>query len=156
MKQYYVRDGRRFVKANSPQVVDQSGKYYQTDGTFSSEKNKNSIGFCIQTTIIGHDVMLLKPYNATTSNANSFLERGWRIPTSWELDLAFRLWKDQISLLRGKNYICRIVCGSGGSAYYGAHCGLFYFAVVNASSAVYAALGGSGLLHPIKTIPFNL
>lgn len=42
---HYIRKGRRFV-----QIEDQTGKFYNDDGTFSVERQENSIGVCFKQT----------------------------------------------------------------------------------------------------------
>ena len=45
MKQLYIREGRRFIK-----IENHEGMWYQKDGSFQKEKDKNSIGLCIKST----------------------------------------------------------------------------------------------------------
>lgn len=56
----YKREGRRFVQVDIPTICDNSGKYYQKDGTFSWVRTEDSIGLCIMSTPKEHVVMHLK------------------------------------------------------------------------------------------------
>jgi len=53
----YKREGRRFVAC---ELVDNTGKYYQSDGTFSDYKTEASIGLCILSSVTEDIVMYLK------------------------------------------------------------------------------------------------
>lgn len=53
----YKREGRRFVAC---ELVDNTGKYYQLDGTFSNCKTEESVGLCILSTVSEDIVIYLK------------------------------------------------------------------------------------------------
>lgn len=53
----YKREGRRFVAC---ELIDNTGKYYQSDGTFSDYKTEASIGLCISSSVTEDIVMYLK------------------------------------------------------------------------------------------------
>ena len=53
----YKREGRRFVAC---ELVDNTGKYYQPDGTFSNYQTEASIGLCISSSVTEDIVMYLK------------------------------------------------------------------------------------------------
>lgn len=53
----YKREGRRFVAC---ELVDNTGKYYQSDGTFSDYKTEASIGLCISSSVTEDIIMYLK------------------------------------------------------------------------------------------------
>ena len=63
--QYYIRDGRRFVKVITvppQQVPDRRGQYLNSDGTFSEEyKEKLSYGLCVDQTKDSYIVAKLYP-----------------------------------------------------------------------------------------------
>lgn len=53
----YKREGRRFVAC---ELVDNTGKYYQSDGTFYDYKTEASIGLCISSSVTEDIIMYLK------------------------------------------------------------------------------------------------
>lgn len=111
-EKYYKREGRRFVPVELPQTLkiatNNVGKYYQNDGTFAAERNKDSIGFCILSSPTQHVVMALTDCDGigTHSKAvkkvkNHFNGKG-RIPTIDEMLEAFTNFWKQLNL---KNYV---------------------------------------------------
>lgn len=85
-KKIYIRDGRRFKP-----VEDYTGYFYNEDGTFSKEKQTNSIGrCCLQTTEyrliveINDDPEIMTWHNAEKYWKKCFNGRG-RGPLVWEL-----------------------------------------------------------------------
>lgn len=84
-KKIYIRDGRRFKP-----VEDYTGYFYNEDGTFSKEKQTNSIGrCCLQTDEYRLIVEICEPkymswYNAQFYWAHCFSGRG-RGPKDYEL-----------------------------------------------------------------------
>lgn len=53
----YKREGRKFV---AYELADNTGKYYQLDGTFSADKTEASIGLCISSSVTEDIIMYLK------------------------------------------------------------------------------------------------
>lgn len=85
-RKIYIRDGRRFKP-----VEDYTGYFYNEDGTFSKEKQTNSIGrCCLQTTEyrliveINDDPEIMTWHNAEKYWKKCFNGRG-RGPLVWEL-----------------------------------------------------------------------
>lgn len=101
----YKREGRRFVKVDIPNVVDNSGKYYQKDGSFVEERTKDSIGLCIISTPKEHVVMSLRSYlaheltfaNAKPKAALMFKGKG-EIPKLQELITALILFRTELHI----------------------------------------------------------
>lgn len=84
-RKIYIRDGRRFKP-----VEDYTGYFYNEDGTFSKEKQTNSIGrCCLQTDEYRLIIEICKPkymswYEAQEYWKHCFSERG-RGPKYYEL-----------------------------------------------------------------------
>lgn len=104
-EKYYKREGRRFVPVELPQTLtiatNNVGKYYQSDGTFAAERNKDSIGFCILSSPTQHVVMALKDceswydYDEAVKEVKNHFDGKGRIPTTDEMLRAFtNFWKE--------------------------------------------------------------
>lgn len=115
VEKYYKREGRRFVQVELPQspviTTNNAGKYYQSDGTFVNERNKDSIGLCIISTNAGHVIMTLEdcPGNYTHEEAIEEVKRYFNgkgeIPNMLELIIAFFAYKEKLNLTMFKPYI---------------------------------------------------
>ena len=89
----YKREGRRFVQVDIPTICDNSGKYYQKDGTFSSVRTEDSIGLCIMSTPSEHVVMHLKTvckgtFDVIEHMASKTFNNTGEIPQLYELMIA--------------------------------------------------------------------
>lgn len=153
-KQYYVREGRRFVKADVPSVVDHRGEYYNADGSFSKEKRDDSVGVCIiqnptECIICGLAEYKRVTYNGVLCLLHNFPD--WRLGEQEEMHIAVKFYKAQLNLIHGIRYRIHLSY-SGGRAYGRAYTGLFDFGVSNDSSAAYALVGGQHPLRLFKTV----
>lgn len=110
MEKYYKREGRRFVQVDLSQSVDNAGKYYQQDGTFVSERTKDSIGLCIISYATHHVVMYLNEINggfthseALVAAKNYFSGKG-ELPQVNELLTALIYYKEKLGLVTWCDY----------------------------------------------------
>ena len=142
-KQYYIREGRRFIKADVPSVVDYRGMYYNVDGTFSKERTNDSIGVCIIQTPTEAIVCSLKEWTLSRNEVKNLLKEHitWRLGEQEERHIAIKYYRQILNLQRGVEYRINF-CFSGGIAYYGARDDLFYFHADNVSSYTPAHIGG--------------
>lgn len=154
-KQYYVREGRRFVKTDVPRVVDHRGEYYNEDGSFSKERTSVSIGLCIMQTPTECIICRLsKNEKVSYPTAKNYLRgRVWRLGTQEELLTAFKKYRSQLNLSFYTDYWVSL---SGGGADGGAYRGWFYFIAPNGSSCARAHFGGSCYLRLFKTVSITM
>lgn len=153
-KQYYVREGRRFVKADVPSVVDHRGEYYNADGSFSKEKRDDSVGVCIiqnptECIICGLAEYKNVTYNGVLCLLHNFPD--WRLGEQEEMHIAVKFYKAQLNLIRGIRYHIHLGF-SDSDADRGTHDGLFYSYLNDASSRADAYIGGRHLLRLFKTV----
>ena len=90
----YKREGRRFVACK---LIDNTGKYYQLDGTFSDYKTEESIGLCISSSVTEDIVMYLK------DGESKFLGV---IPTSTIMLKALLEYSQELNLSYYRYYKC--------------------------------------------------
>lgn len=98
----YKREGRRFVAC---EPVNNTGKYYQSDGTFSDYKTEASIGLCISSSVTEDIVMYLKDG-----------EFEGTIPTSTIMLKALLEFRHELSLFPYTYYRCIDPVNSGSYA----------------------------------------
>lgn len=152
-KQYYVREGRRFVKADVPSVVDHRGEYYNADGSFSKEKRDDSVGVCIiqnptECIICGLAEYKRVTYNGVLCLLHNFPD--WRLGEQEEMHIAVKFYQAQLNLVRGIRYHINL-CFSN-VATNGVHDGLAYFYLNDISSRADAYVGGQHPLRLFKTV----
>lgn len=153
-KQYYVREGRRFVKVDVPSVVDHRGEYYNADGSFSKEKRDDSVGVCIIQSPTECIICGLIEWENVSPDMIISLSRNfpdWRLGEQEEMHIAVKFYQTQLNFRRGVYYRMHL-CISGGNADYGANDGLFCFNVPSDSSLACAHFGGRYLLRLFKTV----
>jgi hypothetical protein len=153
-KQYYVREGRLFVKTDVTSVVDHRGEYYNADGSFSKERRDDSVGVCIMQNPTECIICGLNEYKNVTNNGVSCLLHNfpdWRLGEQEEMHIAIKFYKEQLNLTRGIRYHIHFGV-SGGNAAHGAHGGLFCFSVNAVSSHTGADRGGQHPLRLFKTV----
>lgn len=153
-KQYYVREGRRFVKTDVPSVVDHRGEYYNADGSFSKERRDDSVGVCViqnptECIICGLAEYTKVTYNGVLCLLHNFPD--WRLGEQEEMHIAIKFYQEQLNLIRGARYHIRFGL-SGGCAHSGGHAGLFCFHVHDGSSYAGTRLGGQHQLRLFKTV----
>lgn len=98
----YKREGRRFVKTT---ICDNTGEYYQKDGSFVEERTEDSIGLCIMSTTKEHVVMSLGNYlgykfsfkDAKLKATSIFGGKG-EIPKLQELMTALILFRKELNI----------------------------------------------------------
>lgn len=152
-KQYYVREGRRFVKADVPSVVDHRGEYYNADGSFSKEKRNDSVGVCIiqnptECIICGLTEYKKVTYNGVLCLLHNFPD--WRLGEQEEMHIAVKFYQAQLNLVRGIRYHINL-CFFNVAAN-GVHDGLAYFYLNDVSSRADAYVGGQHPLRLFKTV----
>ena len=107
---YYRREGRRFVQTDVPQPVNNAGKYYQKDGSFSNECTSDSIGLCIVSYATHHVVMYLHEIAGTYTHdeaveeAKKFFSGKGEVPQLNDLLTAFIYYKKQLNISTLKDY----------------------------------------------------
>lgn len=143
-KQYYIREGRRFVKADVSSVVDHRGEYYNADGSFSKEKRSDSVGVCVIQNPTECIICGLNEYTNITHNGALCLLRhfpGWRLGKQEEMHIAVKFYMKQLELKRCINYRIRVNLPDGYTDD-AKNNGTFYFIASLASS--YANVDFSG------------
>lgn len=93
MSKLYKRDGRRFVE-----IVNNEGKYYQKDGTFSDMRTLDSIGLCIISNMKEHVVIALSCDEAEQDGRYALDDC---IPSITELSTAYLKFRDKIKFIPG-------------------------------------------------------
>lgn len=93
MGKLYKRDGRRFVE-----IVNNEGKYYQEDGTFSDVRTPDSIGLCIISNQKEHVIMALDCDEMEQDGEGALDEC---IPSITELSTAYLKFRDKIKFIPG-------------------------------------------------------
>jgi hypothetical protein len=106
-KQYYVREGSQFVKADVPSVVDHRGEYYNADGSFSKEKKDDSVGVCIMQNPAECIICGLNEYKNVTHNGilcrlHNFPD--WRLGEQEEMHIAAKFYREKLNLMSGEDY----------------------------------------------------
>lgn len=153
-KQYYVREGRRFVKTDVPSVIDHRGEYYNADGSFSKEKRDDSVGVCVIQNPTECIICGLNEYKNVTHNGVSCLLHNfpdWRLGEQEEMHIAIKFYQAQLNLEHGVYYqIC--LCCSGNAIYPGVIDGWFYSCVNDDSSYVITVKVEVNLLRLFKTV----
>lgn len=93
MSKLYKRNGRRFVE-----IVNNEGKYYQEDGTFSDTRTQDSIGLCIISNQKEHVIMALD-----CDKVEQFRECAldYCIPNTVELSIAYLKFSNKIEFKPG-------------------------------------------------------
>lgn len=148
MRQLYKREGRRFIKTDSSQIiVNNVGKYYQPDGTFTAERTEHSIGICILSYATEHVVMFLEDvifsekdervytYQQALEKIKTLPIQNIELPQVAEMLTALMYFKDLLTLHDRINYRCL-----KGSASYATHAGYGGYSAFSApSDAPYVA-----------------
>lgn len=92
MSKLYKREGRQFIE-----VPDRRGMYYNNDGTFSKERESDSIAFCVNQSPTDITLCMLKyGENKTWEEAKTFctkLINGGYLPKIDELLHAYILYR---------------------------------------------------------------
>lgn len=147
-KQYYIREGRRFVKVNAPQVVDHRGQYYNEDGSFSEECRKDSIGVCIIQNPKECIICSLKDLNYDNiEEADRARELGMRFGEQEEIHIAIKFYRQQLNLFIGRYYRIKVR-----DAHNGANDSLFYFNVYADSSYAIGLINSMYSTRLFKTV----
>jgi hypothetical protein len=120
----YKREGRRFVAC---ELIDNIGKYYQLDGTFSDYKTEASIGLCISSSVTEDIVMYLKDGEFKLGT----------IPTSIIMLKALLEFRQELNLSYYTYYKCINPVNSAAHAAYAYASGLAYYGA--ASGAYFVA-----------------
>lgn len=89
----YKREGRKFVAC---ELIDNTGKYYQLDGTFSNCKTEESVGLCISSSVTEDIIMYLK---------DGEFKLG-AIPTSTIMIIALLEFRQKLNLSSYTTYNC--------------------------------------------------
>lgn len=114
-KQHYIRDGRRFVKVDTPtpqQAVNRVGMYLRNDGTFTAERDAKSIGLCVISINGIHSVLLLKDCHGTFTNKEaiemaqmqSSTDFTMEVPTTVEMIAGFECFHKELNLPSYRTY----------------------------------------------------
>lgn len=93
MGKLYKRDGRRFVE-----IVNNEGKYYQKDGTFSNVRTPDSIGLCIISNIKEHVIIALDCDEVEQDGKYALDDC---IPSITELSIAYLKFRNKINFIPG-------------------------------------------------------
>lgn len=119
----YKREGRRFVVC---ELSDNTGKYYQSDGTFSDYETEASIGLCVSSSVTEDIIMYLKDG-----------EFEGVIPTSTIMFKALLEFKQKLNLSYYTDYKCIHPVNSAAYAAYAGNRGIAGYDA--ASTAIYVA-----------------
>ena len=145
-KQYYVREGRRFVKTDVPSVIDHRGEYYNTDGSFSKEKRNDSVGVCIIQNPTECIICGLCEYENVSPDTVLSLLRilpDWRLGEQEEMHDAVKFYGEKLNLIKSKHYRIHV---------YESFNGLFYFYTSIGSSEAKIDFSNKYSLHLFKTV----
>lgn len=93
MSELYKKDGKRFVE-----IVNNEGKYYQEDGTFSDIRTPDSIGLCIISNMKEHVIMALDCDEVEQYGEGALDDC---IPSTVELSIAYLKFSDKIEFKPG-------------------------------------------------------
>lgn len=105
----YKREGRRFVPM---QIEDRTGMFYQKDSTFTHNKDENTIGLCILSTI-EHDVVmsLCDVENRLLTRKDVLRIQGTasfnKIPTTSEMFIALHEYRESLNIKAYRSYWCK-------------------------------------------------
>lgn len=145
----YKREGRRFVQTTISQPVDNAGKYYQKDGTFSDIRTEESIGLCIVSYATHHVVMWLDEINGSFTHkeaikvAKNYFNGKGEVPQLDDLLRAIVCYREKLNFTKWRDY--RAILASNHFAAYASSCGF-----ANGYATSYAAADGA--LRPIVNI----